>query len=93
MLLAERLYDAVLFDLDMPGRGGATLAADTRLGKGPNRSSRLICMSAAEVPPEASAHFDVRLAKPIEHAALRKALLGATIESRPVQAGLWTPTP
>lgn len=89
-LLAERQYDAVLLDLDMPTKGGTELAAEIRLGNGPNRSARFICMSAADARTETSAHFDVRLAKPIEHAALRKALLGATLGSRPMQAGLWS---
>ncbi len=88
-LLAERQYDAVLLDLDMPAKGGAELVAEIRHGNGPNRFARFVCMSAAGEPAEMNPHFDVRLAKPIEQAALRKALLGATLESRPMQAGLW----
>ena len=91
-LLDERAYDAVLLDLDMPVKGGAELAADVRRGNGPNRAARFICMSAAERSADTSIHFDVCLTKPIEHAALRKALLGAKRESRPLQAGLWSGT-
>ena len=89
-LLAHRSYDAILLDLDMPGKGGTELAAEIRLGNGPNRSARFICMSAADARSETNSHFDVRLTKPIEHAALRKALLRATLGSRPMQAGLWS---
>ncbi len=48
-LLAARRYDAVLIDIQMPGKNGAELAAETRAGKGPNRETRLLGMSAAEV--------------------------------------------
>lgn len=91
-LLSECAYDAVLLDLDMPVKGGAELAADVRRGNGPNRSARFICVSAAEGSADISIDFDVFLTKPIEHAALRKALLGAKRESRPWQAGLWSGT-
>ena len=89
-LLSERAYDAVLLDLDMPVKGGAELAADIRRGNGPNRSARFICVSAAEGSADISIHFDVCLTKPIEQAALRRALLGARRGLRPMQAGLWS---
>ena len=89
-LLGERAYDAVLLDLEMPGKGGAELAAETRRGSGPNRSARFICVSAANGSGDPGGHFDVCLTKPIEHAALRRALLGARRGSKPAQAGLWS---
>ena len=88
-LLAERAYDAVLLDLDMPLRGGAALVAETRRGDGPNRNSHFISISAAERSPEADPNFDVRLAKPIDQSALRRALLAARRRERPAQAALW----
>jgi signal transduction histidine kinase/CheY-like chemotaxis protein len=90
-LLSERSYDAVLLDLDMPVRGGASLVADVRRGEGPNRGSHFISISAAERSPEGEANFDVRLAKPIDQSALRRALLAARRKERPAQAGLWEP--
>ena len=41
-LLASRPYDAALIDLEMPIKGGAELAAETRRGKGPNAGTRFI---------------------------------------------------
>ena len=89
-LLAQRAYDAVMLDVEMPGKGGAQLAAETRRGDGPNRTTRLICVTAADGVGDTSGHFDVCLTKPIEHAALRRALLGARHGSPPAQAGLWS---
>jgi CheY-like chemotaxis protein/anti-sigma regulatory factor (Ser/Thr protein kinase) len=88
-LLSERWYDAVLLDLDMPIRGGAALVAEVRRGDGPNRASHFIGISAAAPPPGVAPDFDVRLAKPIDQPALRRALLAARRKERPAQAGLW----
>ena len=95
-LLAERTYDAVLLDLDMPVRGGADLVAHTRRGEGPNRASHFISISAAERSPAPDMNFDARLAKPVDQAALRRALVAARRRERPAQAALWQadgPTP
>ena len=74
-LLAARRYDAVLFDIQMPGKSGAELAAETRAGKGPNRETRLLGMSAAEVTAQyKDGPFDACLNKPIDRNALASAL-------------------
>jgi signal transduction histidine kinase/CheY-like chemotaxis protein len=89
-LLASRAYDAALLDLEMPMKGGAEIAAETRRGKGPNAHTRFIGMSAGEAGEDAKRMFDVCLAKPIDHGALRHALLGPGHGARPSQPGLWT---
>jgi len=89
-LLASRPYDAALIDLEMPIKGGAELAAETRRGKGPNANTRFIAMSAGEVDDETKRRFDACLAKPIDHGALRHAVLGPGHGARPSQPGLWS---
>ena len=89
-LLAARTYDAVLLDIDMPVKGGDQLAAETRRGNGPNRDSRYIAMSAVEPSDEVKSHFHSCLAKPIDRAALRQALIGVAYFSRPSQPALWS---
>jgi CheY-like chemotaxis protein len=74
-LLASRSYDAALLDIEMPIKGGAELAAETRRGKGPNAGTRFIGMSAGEVGDDVKLRFDACLAKPIDHGALRHALI------------------
>jgi signal transduction histidine kinase len=91
-LLAARRYDIVVFDFDMPTKNGAELAAETRRGQGPNCGSHFLGMSAAEVPPDAVECFDAWLLKPIDQAALRRALAGTTLGYRPSQPGLWNET-
>jgi len=74
-LLAARRYDSVLIDIQMPGKNGAELAAETRAGKGPNRETRLLGMSAAEVTARYEhGPFDACLTKPIDRNALISAL-------------------
>lgn len=46
--LASKKFDLVLIDIDMPGKRGDELAAETRQGQGLNRDSRLIAISAAD---------------------------------------------
>ena len=83
-LLAARRYDAVLIDIQMPGKSGAELAAETRAGKGPNRETRLLGMSAAEVTAQyTDGPFDACLAKPIDRNALASALRVAWPETWP----------
>ena len=89
-LLASRPYDAALVDVEMPIKGGAELADETRRGKGPNAGTRFIGMSAGEVSDAVLLRFDACLAKPIDHGALRRALLGSGYGARPSQPGLWT---
>ncbi|MEO7337627.1 MAG: ATP-binding protein, partial [Caldimonas sp.] len=74
-LLAARRYHAVLLDIQMPTKSGAELAAETRRGQGPNRASRLLGMSAAEVTAKyGQGPFDACLTKPIDRNALVSAL-------------------
>jgi signal transduction histidine kinase/ActR/RegA family two-component response regulator len=83
-LLAARRYDAVLIDIQMPGKNGAELAAETRAGKGPNRETRLLGMSAAEVTARyEQGPFDALLTKPIDRNALISALRVAWPETWP----------
>jgi len=89
-LLASRPYDAALVDIEMPIKGGAELADETRRGKGPNAGTRFIGMSAGEVSDAVLLRFDACLGKPIDHGALRRALLGSGYGARPSQPGLWT---
>jgi signal transduction histidine kinase/CheY-like chemotaxis protein len=89
-LLASRPYDAALLDIEMPLKGGAELAADTRGGRGPNAGTRFIGMSAGEVSDDVKLRFDACLAKPIDHGALRHALLGPGHGARASQPGLWS---
>jgi signal transduction histidine kinase/ActR/RegA family two-component response regulator len=91
-LLASRTYDAVMIDIEMPIKNGVDLASEIRRGSGPNRATRFIGMSAGVVDDAVRDQFDACLAKPIEHAALRRALLGPGQGARPSQPGLWTDT-
>ncbi|HEV7577343.1 MAG TPA: hybrid sensor histidine kinase/response regulator [Caldimonas sp.] len=89
-LLASRPYDAALLDIEMPVMGGAELAAETRRSSGPNAGTRFIGMSAAEVGDDVKRGFDACLVKPIDHGALRHAVLGMGQGARPSQPGLWS---
>ena len=89
-LLASRIYDAALIDVEMPTKGGAELAAETRRGGGPNASTRFIGISAVDLTEEMKSAFDAWLTKPIEHGSLRRALLGPGQGARPSQPGLWS---
>ncbi|MFM2057451.1 MAG: hypothetical protein RLY71_1836 [Pseudomonadota bacterium] len=76
-LLAARTYDVVLIDLNMPIKRGDELASETRRGDGPNQSSRLIAMSAADLDGVGQAWpFDGFLAKPVDRHALKRGLWG-----------------
>jgi signal transduction histidine kinase/CheY-like chemotaxis protein len=90
-LLVARRYDSVLFDFDMPVKGGIEIARDARRGHGPNGKARFIGVSAATLHDEVSEPFDVILTKPVDRAALRRALTGGAFLSRPSQPGLWSP--
>ena len=83
-LLATRKYDAVLLDIQMPIKSGPELAIETRHGSGPNRETRLLGMSAAEVAAQyADGPFDACLAKPIDRNALVSALRVDLLEPWP----------
>ena len=88
-LLASRHYDAAVVDVEMPMRGGAELAEETRRTEGPNAHTRFIGMTADDPADAIRAKFDACLRKPIDHASLRHALLGPGTGARPSQPGLW----
>jgi CheY-like chemotaxis protein len=76
-LLGSRRYAIALVDLDMPVKSGFDLAGDTRRGKGPNRETRLISISAADLPESQRGWpFDGHLTKPITMQAIQR-LLGS----------------
>jgi CheY-like chemotaxis protein len=67
----------VLLDIQVPVKSGAEIAADTRAGNGPDRETRLLAMSVAEVNARyTDGPFDACLRKPIDRnapvSALRK---------------------
>jgi CheY-like chemotaxis protein len=84
-----RRYDAALVDVEMPGLGGAELAEEVRRGSGPNAHTRFVGMSAGEPDGDVHSKFDAWLHKPIDHASLRRALLGPGMGVRASQPGLW----
>lgn len=76
-LLAATQFDAVPIDLEMPDTDGLVLATEIREGGGPNNSSMLILISAAENQATGQAWpFDGFLQKPIDGAALAR-LIGS----------------
>ena len=76
-LLASDSYDVVLIDLEMPNKDGLALATEIRQGSGPNSTSMLILISAAE-NRAVGQHwpFDGFLQKPIDGQALSR-LIGS----------------
>ena len=76
-LLSGTHFDAVLIDLEMPETDGLALAIEVRHGVGPNTSSMLILISAAENQAAGQAWpFDGFLQKPIDGQALGR-LIGS----------------
>ena len=76
-LLAGTNFDAILIDLEMPDTGGLALTTEIRQGGGPNTSSMLILISAAENQAAGQAWpFDGFLQKPIDGLALSR-LIGS----------------
>ena len=74
-LLGTHVYDMVFLDLDMPVKSGYDLAAQTRRSAGPNRSSRIVSISAADVPDDRRGWpFDGHLTKPITMSAIQRAI-------------------
>jgi signal transduction histidine kinase len=77
-LLGLRRYDIAFIDLDMPVKCGFDLAGDTRRGTGPNRETRLVSISAANLPESQRGWpFDGHLTKPITLQAIQR-LLGSS---------------
>ena len=81
-LLGTHAYDIAFLDLDMPLKSGFDLAAETRRGNGPNARSRIVSISAADVPDERRGWpFDSHLTKPITMQAIQRAIDQPTLVS------------
>lgn len=74
-LLGARHYGIVFLDLDMPIKSGSDVAAEVRRGDGPNKDTRIVSISAADVPDELRGWpFDTHLTKPITMPAIQRAM-------------------
>jgi signal transduction histidine kinase len=74
-LLGARTYDIAFIDNEMPIKSGSDLASDTRRGKGPNARTRMISISAAELPEGGVGWpFDGHMAKPVTKADIQRAI-------------------
>lgn len=77
--LAERTYDVVLLDLNMPGMDGLEVARRVRQSSGPNRSTPMVAVTGAVEARDRQrclhAGMDECVAKPIEPSDLHAALL------------------
>ena len=78
-LLGARPYDPVFLDLDMPVKSGYDLASEVRRSDGPNKTSRIVSISAAEVPEDRRGWpFDGHLTKPITMHAIQRVIAPST---------------
>jgi CheY-like chemotaxis protein len=59
----------------MPIKSGFDVAAEVRRGDGPNKETRIVSISAADVPDDTRGWpFDAHLTKPITMRAIQRAL-------------------
>ena len=74
-LLGAHRYDIAFLDLDMPIKSGFDLASETRRGDGPNSRTRIVSISAADVPDDRRGWpFDGHLTKPITMLAIQRTI-------------------
>jgi CheY-like chemotaxis protein/anti-sigma regulatory factor (Ser/Thr protein kinase) len=75
-LLGIHPYAVVFLDLDMPIKSGFDVAAETRRSDGPNKGTRIVSISAADLPDNRKGWpFDAHLTKPITMQAIQRALM------------------
>ena len=61
-------------------RSASRLAAETRRGEGPNRESRIVSISAADIPDDLSGWpFNGHLTKPLTMQAIQRAIAQPTL--------------
>jgi signal transduction histidine kinase/CheY-like chemotaxis protein len=87
-LLGARAYGTVFLDLDMPLKNGFDVAGEARRGDGPNSHTRIVSISAANVPDERRGWpFDAHLTKPITMQAIQRAIAQPELPSDPSRQG------
>jgi CheY-like chemotaxis protein len=83
-LLGARPYGTVLLDMEMPVKRGRDVAIDVRRGDGPNKTSRIISISAADVPENQQGWpFDGHLTKPISMQAIQRVIAAPASAATP----------
>ena len=82
-LLGARAYDLVFIDLGLPVKSGYDLASEVRRSVGPNKHSRIVSISAADVPDDRRGRpFDGHLTKPITKQAIQR-VIGPSMPAGP----------
>ncbi|RCL22569.1 hybrid sensor histidine kinase/response regulator [Pseudomonas sp. AFG_SD02_1510_Pfu_092] len=78
---AERRFDLILLDVQLPGMSGVELCRQLRGMPGPNRHSRILALTAGVQPGQVPGYLEAGmqgvLAKPLRLDQLRQALAGA----------------
>ncbi|MDB5990891.1 MAG: hypothetical protein JWQ10_2294 [Herbaspirillum sp.] len=75
--LSSQHYDALLLDIEMPGKDGYMLAQELRKNAGPNQHLPIILVSAHTPDSAKLQQFNAYLVKPVRLHTLRSALLDA----------------